>query len=66
MKIRKVGIICKKDSAAALGMSRELLPWLSERGIGAVVDTIADDMDLLIINKKFVTKSIRLSIARPF
>lgn len=49
MKIRKVGIICKKDSAAALEMSRELLPWLAERDIGAVVDTIADDMDLLII-----------------
>src|SRR3989339_937123 len=49
MKIRKVGIICKKDSVAALEMSRELLPWLAERSIGAVVDTIADDMDLLII-----------------
>ncbi|HLA39136.1 MAG TPA: NAD(+)/NADH kinase, partial [Candidatus Glassbacteria bacterium] len=49
MEIRKVGIICKKDSAAALGMSRELLPWLGERGIGAAVDSIADDMDLLII-----------------
>lgn len=49
MEIRKVGIICKKDSVAALEMSRELLPWLAERGIGAAVDTIADDMDLLII-----------------
>ncbi len=49
MKICKVGIICKKDSSAALGMSRELLSWLGERGITAAVDTIADDMDLLII-----------------
>lgn len=49
MNIRKVGIICRKDSPAALAMSRELLPWLGERGIGAEVDTIADDMDLLII-----------------
>lgn len=49
MKIRTVGIICKKDSAAALGMSRELLSWLAERGVAAAVDTIADDMDLLII-----------------
>ena len=49
MKIRKVGIICKKDSSAALGMSRELLPWLAERGIVAEIDIIADDMDLLII-----------------
>lgn len=49
MEIRKVGIICKKDSVAALAMSKELLPWLGERGIVAAVDTIADDMDLLII-----------------
>jgi NAD+ kinase len=49
MNIRKVGIICKKDSSAALDMSRELLAWLGERGIGAAVDTIADDMDLLVI-----------------
>ncbi|OGQ86347.1 MAG: hypothetical protein A2512_05230 [Deltaproteobacteria bacterium RIFOXYD12_FULL_56_24] len=49
MKIRKVGIICKKDSSAALGMSMELLPWFGEQGIAAEVDTIADDMDLLII-----------------
>jgi NAD+ kinase len=49
MDIRKVGVICKKDSAAALEMSKELLPWLAERGIGTEVDAIADDMDLLII-----------------
>ena len=49
MNIRKVGIICRKDSPAALAMSRELLSWLGERGIGAEVDTLADDMDLLII-----------------
>ncbi len=49
MKICKVGIICKKDSAAALEMSGELLPWLAARGIVAAVDVIADDMDLLII-----------------
>jgi len=49
MVIRKVGIICKKDSTPALGMSKELLSWLEERGISAKVDTIADDMDLLII-----------------
>ena len=49
MEIRKVGIICKKDSNAALEMSRELLLWLAERGIAAEVGTIVDDMDLLII-----------------
>jgi len=49
MKIRKVGIICKKDSAAALEMSGELLPWLATRGIVAAVDALADDMDLLVI-----------------
>lgn len=49
MEIRKVGIICKKDSSAAREMSRELLPWLKARGIAAEVDTLADDMDLLII-----------------
>lgn len=49
MKIRKVGIICKKDSVDALNMGRELLFWLGERGVAAEVDTIADDMDLLVI-----------------
>lgn len=49
MKIRKVGIICKKDSIPAVGMSKELLPWLKERGISAEIDAIANDMDLLII-----------------
>lgn len=49
MEIRKVGIVCKKDSNAALEMSRELLLWLAERGIAAEVGTIVDDMDLLII-----------------
>jgi NAD+ kinase len=49
MQIRKVGIICKKDSPPALEMSRELLSWLGERDIAAQVDTIAEDMDLLII-----------------
>ena len=49
MKIRKVGIICKKNSPTALEMSKELLPWLEKRNIAAAVDTIADDMDLLII-----------------
>ncbi|MDG4476504.1 NAD(+)/NADH kinase [Thiovibrio frasassiensis] len=49
MNIRKVGIICRKDSPAALAMSRELLSWLGERSIAAEVDTIVDGMDLLII-----------------
>jgi len=49
MKIRKVGFICKKDSAPALGMSRELFSWLGERGVAAEIEVIADDMDLLII-----------------
>lgn len=49
MKIRKVGIICKKDSVDALNMGRELLFWLEKRGVAAEVDTIADDMDLLVI-----------------
>lgn len=49
MEIRKVGIICKKDSPPAVEMSKELLPWLEERAITAEIDAIADDMDLLII-----------------
>jgi len=49
MEIRKVGIICKKDSPPAVEMSKELLPWLEERGISAEIDTIVDGMDLLII-----------------
>jgi NAD+ kinase len=49
MEIRKVGVICKKDSTPAQEMSREVLAWLSDKGIAAEVDAIADDMDLLVI-----------------
>lgn len=49
MEIRKVGIICRKNSPAALEMSKELLIWLGERGIATEVDAIVDGMDLLII-----------------
>ncbi|MGV1098690.1 NAD(+)/NADH kinase [Thiovibrio sp. JS02] len=49
MKIRKVGIVCRKNSPTALQMSRELTDWLAEREISAEVDLIVPDMDLLII-----------------
>jgi len=49
MNIRKVGIICKKDSSAAREMSLELLSWLAGKGVGAEVDLIAEGMDLLVI-----------------
>ena len=49
MEIRKVGIVCKKDSNAALEMGSKLLLWLAARGVSAEVETIAEDMDLLII-----------------
>lgn len=48
-KIRKVGIVCRKNSPPAQRMSGELLSWLAGRGVAAEVDVIRAGMDLLII-----------------
>lgn len=49
MNIRKVGIICKKDSSEPLQMSADLVSWFAERSVAAAVDIITEDMDLLVI-----------------
>lgn len=49
MKISKVGIILKKDSAEAKRIGVEMAAWLGERGVASVVDSITGDMDLLVI-----------------
>jgi len=49
MEIRKAGIICKKDSAAALAMSQEIVSWLAGKSVVAQIDIISEDMDLLVI-----------------
>ena len=49
MKIRKAGIILKQGSAKPRKIARELITWLSDRGIETVVDTVDKDLDILII-----------------
>ncbi|HIJ79095.1 MAG: NAD(+)/NADH kinase [Desulfobulbaceae bacterium] len=49
MNIRKVGIICRKDSPDAQQMADELVVWLGTHSISAVVDQISEEMDLLVI-----------------
>ena len=49
MNIRKVGIVCRKDSSEALRMGDELVSWFNNHSISAVVDQINEDMDLLVI-----------------
>jgi NAD+ kinase len=49
MNIRKVGIICRKDSPEALQMGDELVAWFDDHSISADVDHISEDMDLLVI-----------------
>jgi len=49
MKIRKAGIILKHGSAKPRKIARELITWLTNKGIETVVDTIIKDLDILII-----------------
>ena len=49
MKIRKAGIILKQGSAKPRKIAKELITWLSDRGIETVVDTVDKDLDILII-----------------
>jgi NAD+ kinase len=49
MKVGKVGIIPKHDSADAKRVGDELAVWLRERAIDSVIDRISADLDLLII-----------------
>ena len=49
MKIKKVGIILKPGSVKPRKIAKELIAWLSDRGIDTVVDAVEKDLDILII-----------------
>jgi NAD+ kinase len=49
MKIKKVGIILKPGSVKPRKIAKELISWLSDKGIDTVVDAIEKDLDILII-----------------
>ena len=49
MKIRKAGIILKRGSAKPREIAKELITWLADKGIDTVVDTVVQDLDILII-----------------
>jgi len=49
MKIKKVGIIVRKDSKDAKQIAHDLLGWFDSRSITATVDSITPDLDMLLI-----------------
>ena len=49
MKIRKAGIILKKNSARPRQIADELVDWFSAKGIETVLDQVTDDLDVLVI-----------------
>jgi NAD+ kinase len=49
MKIKKAGIILKRGSSKPRKIAKELITWLADKGIGAVVDSVAKDLDIIII-----------------
>ncbi len=49
MRVRKAGIILRRDSEEPRMVAAELSQWFAERGISAVVDWIDPDLDLLVI-----------------
>ncbi len=49
MKIKKVGIIVKKDSADAEQIAQDLVSWFGSRAVSAEVDSITPDQDMLVI-----------------
>lgn len=48
-KVRKAGIIVKKDDAAAKNYGEKLRRWLDERNIGTSFDLISPELDIGII-----------------
>jgi NAD+ kinase len=48
-RIRKLGIILKRDSDKPLLLAKALLPWLEKRDVKPVVGEISPDMNLLVI-----------------
>ncbi len=49
MKVKKVGIILRKDSEEPKVIAKELGIWFSDRSIDTVIDQVSEDMDLLVI-----------------
>jgi NAD+ kinase len=49
MKIRRVGIIIRKDSPAVRQVGLKLAEWFSQRAVQAELDQIEPDMDMLTI-----------------
>ncbi|MFZ5776089.1 MAG: NAD(+)/NADH kinase [Thermodesulfobacteriota bacterium] len=49
MRVRRVGLIRRKDSAIALSMGEEVRAWLIAKGVEVELDVIRDGMDLLVI-----------------
>ena len=49
MKIKKVGIILKPGSVKPRKIAKELIAWLSDRGIDTVIDAVEKNLDILII-----------------
>ena len=49
MRIKKAGIIHKKDSIEPRAVAVEMATWLSSRGILSDIDAITPDMDIVII-----------------
>ena len=48
MKIKKAGIILKKNSRKPSKIASEVISWLNENGIETVVDKVTKDLDILI------------------
>ncbi len=49
MKLARVGIILKRDSAEPLRIGREMADWFAARGIEVAIDRIDAGQDLLIV-----------------
>lgn len=49
MRIRRVGIIIRKDSPEVQRVGRELAAWFGQRSVRAELDQIEPDMDMLTI-----------------
>jgi NAD+ kinase len=49
MKIKKAGIILKKGFEKPRRIGEEIMSWFADKGVGTVVDQVAQDLDILII-----------------
>lgn len=49
MKIKKVGIILRRDSEGPKLIAAEIKAWFSDRSIDTVIDQVSADLDLLVI-----------------